>query len=149
MSTIGIDQVVSPRLVGHQYHSAARPPGQGALGHLHQGGAGGGHGSHGPGHLRYRGQAPAKISMFPKAPWWPALSAKRQIIIPTGDSVIEPDDRIIIFATREAIPRSRKSWPSSWSIFDALALYPEHRRRIEHLSWPDHGLSPGLELFYR
>jgi Trk K+ transport system NAD-binding subunit len=27
-----------------------------------------------------------------------------------GESVIEPDDRIIIFATREAIPASRKFW---------------------------------------
>ncbi len=30
------------------------------------------------------------------------------IIIPGGDSVIEPDDRIIIFTTREAIPGVEK-----------------------------------------
>ena len=33
---------------------------------------------------------------------------KETIIIPGGDSVIEPDDRIIIFATREAIPGVEK-----------------------------------------
>jgi trk system potassium uptake protein TrkA len=30
------------------------------------------------------------------------------IIIPTGDSVIQPDDRIIIFAIRQAIPKVEK-----------------------------------------
>jgi trk system potassium uptake protein TrkA len=33
---------------------------------------------------------------------------KEEIIIPSGDSVIEPDDRIIIFATRQAIPKIEK-----------------------------------------
>jgi trk system potassium uptake protein TrkA len=33
---------------------------------------------------------------------------KENIIIPTGDSVIEPDDRVIIFARREAIPKIEK-----------------------------------------
>jgi trk system potassium uptake protein TrkA len=30
------------------------------------------------------------------------------IIIPTGESMIEPEDRIIIFATRQAIPGVEK-----------------------------------------
>ena len=30
------------------------------------------------------------------------------IIIPTGDSVIKPDDRVIIFAIRQAIPKIEK-----------------------------------------
>ena len=33
---------------------------------------------------------------------------KEAIIIPGGDSVIEPEDRIIIFATRKAIPGVEK-----------------------------------------
>ena len=31
-----------------------------------------------------------------------------RIIIPSGESVVEPDDRIIIFATRDAIPGVEK-----------------------------------------
>jgi trk system potassium uptake protein TrkA len=33
---------------------------------------------------------------------------KEQIIIPTGDSVIEPGDRLIIFAQRRAVERIEK-----------------------------------------
>lgn len=40
---------------------------------------------------------------FPKGAMIAGIIRKEQIIIPTGDSVIEPDDRIIIFAQRRAI----------------------------------------------
>ena len=33
---------------------------------------------------------------------------QERIIIPSGESVVEPDDRIIIFATRDAIPGVEK-----------------------------------------
>ena len=37
-----------------------------------------------------------------------AVIRKEQIIIPTGDTVIEPDDRIIIVARREVIAQVEK-----------------------------------------
>ena len=48
-----------------------------------------------------------KIS-FPKGSMVAGIIRQETIIIPDGDSVIEPDDRIIIFATREAIPGVEK-----------------------------------------
>jgi trk system potassium uptake protein TrkA len=48
-----------------------------------------------------------KIS-FPKGSMVAGVIRKDTIIIPTGESVIEPDDRIIIFATREAVPGVEK-----------------------------------------
>lgn len=47
---------------------------------------------------------PLKKIAFPKGSMVAGIIRKKTIIIPRGDSVIEPDDRIIIFATREAIP---------------------------------------------
>ena len=47
---------------------------------------------------------PLKKIAFPKGSMVAGIIRKEAIIIPSGDSVIEPDDRIIIFATREAIP---------------------------------------------
>ncbi len=49
----------------------------------------------------------SKIS-FPKGAMVAGIVRKENIIIPTGDSVIEPDDRVIIFARREAIPKIEK-----------------------------------------
>ncbi|MCP4746798.1 MAG: Trk system potassium transporter TrkA [Desulfobacteraceae bacterium] len=46
---------------------------------------------------------PLKRISFPKGAIIAGIIRKDQIIIPTGDSVIEPDDRIIIFAHRRAI----------------------------------------------
>jgi trk system potassium uptake protein TrkA len=46
---------------------------------------------------------PLKKIAFPKGSMVAGIIRKETIIIPSGDSVIEPDDRIIIFATREAI----------------------------------------------
>ena len=46
---------------------------------------------------------PLKKIAFPKGSMVAGIIRKEVVIIPDGDSVIEPDDRIIIFATREAI----------------------------------------------
>jgi trk system potassium uptake protein TrkA len=44
----------------------------------------------------------------PKGALVAAVIRQEQIIIPTGDTVIEPDDRIIIVARREAILQVEK-----------------------------------------
>ena len=107
MSTIGIEQVVSPRLS--------------AINSILQ-------------HIR-RGKVLSAISIkgeegevmealamptsdivskplnriaFPKGAMVAGILRKDAIIIPTGDSMIEPEDRIIIFATRQAIPGVEK-----------------------------------------
>ena len=51
---------------------------------------------------------PLKKIAFPKGSMVAGIIRKETIIIPGGDSVIEPDDRIIIFATRKAIPGVEK-----------------------------------------
>ncbi|MCK5507565.1 MAG: Trk system potassium transporter TrkA [Desulfobacterales bacterium] len=45
---------------------------------------------------------------FPKEAIVTSIIRNDNIIIPSGDSIIEPDDRIIIFATRKAIPKIEK-----------------------------------------
>jgi trk system potassium uptake protein TrkA len=45
---------------------------------------------------------------FPKGSLVTGIIRGRQVIIPTGDSVIAPEDRIIIFARREAISKVEK-----------------------------------------
>jgi trk system potassium uptake protein TrkA len=69
--------------------------------------AGGGDGSDGPAHLQHRAQALEK-NAFPKGFMVIGIIRQKKIIIPTGNSVTEPQDRIIIFATREAIPGVEK-----------------------------------------
>lgn len=51
---------------------------------------------------------PLKNISFPKGSLVTSIIRDDNIIIPSGDSVIEPDDRIIIFATRQAIPKIEK-----------------------------------------
>jgi len=51
---------------------------------------------------------PLKNISFPKGSLVASIIRNDNIIIPSGDSVIEPDDRIIIFATRQAIPKIEK-----------------------------------------
>ena len=51
---------------------------------------------------------PLKNISFPKGALVTSIIRNDDIIIPSGDSVIEPDDRIIIFATRQAIPKVEK-----------------------------------------
>ena len=51
---------------------------------------------------------PLKNISFPKGALVTSIIRNDNIIIPSGDSIIEPDDRIIIFATRKAIPKIEK-----------------------------------------
>lgn len=51
---------------------------------------------------------PLKNIKFPKGALLAGIMRQDQIIIPTGDTVIAPDDRIIIVARREAIPQIEK-----------------------------------------
>ena len=107
MSTIGIDQVVSPRL------SAINS----ILQHIRRGKV--------LSALSIKGEEgevmealalptseivskPLKKAAFPKGSMVVSIIRQEEIIIPTGDSVIEPNDRVIIFATRDAIPGVEK-----------------------------------------
>ena len=51
---------------------------------------------------------PLKQISFPKGAIVAGIIRKDDIIIPTGDSVIRPEDRVIIFARRLAIPKVEK-----------------------------------------
>jgi trk system potassium uptake protein TrkA len=51
---------------------------------------------------------PLKQISFPKGAMVAGIIRKEDIIIPSGDSVIEPDDRIIIFARRQTIAKVEK-----------------------------------------
>jgi trk system potassium uptake protein TrkA len=51
---------------------------------------------------------PLKQISFPKGAILTGIIRKDDIIIPTGDSVIRPEDRVIIFARRQAIPKVEK-----------------------------------------
>lgn len=51
---------------------------------------------------------PLKNIAFPQGALVAGIMRKDQVIIPTGESVIAPDDRIIIFARRQAIPKIEK-----------------------------------------
>lgn len=51
---------------------------------------------------------PLKNISFPKGAMVAGIIRKDNIIIPTGDSIIEPNDRIIIFAKKQAIPKIEK-----------------------------------------
>jgi trk system potassium uptake protein len=107
MSTIGIEQVVSPRL------SAINT----ILQHIRRGKV--------LSAISIKGEEgevmealalptsdivskPLKKITFPKGSMVAGIIRRDHIIIPTGESVIEPEDRIIIFATREAIPGVEK-----------------------------------------
>lgn len=51
---------------------------------------------------------PLKNISFPKGSILISIIRDKEIIIPSGESVVKPDDRIIIFATRSAIPKVEK-----------------------------------------
>lgn len=51
---------------------------------------------------------PLKNISFPKGALVAGIIKNEAIIIPSGESIIEPDDRIIIFASRNAIPKIEK-----------------------------------------
>jgi trk system potassium uptake protein TrkA len=51
---------------------------------------------------------PLKDISFPSGALVVAIIRKEKVTIPSGDSVIEPDDRIIIFARKQAVPKIEK-----------------------------------------
>jgi trk system potassium uptake protein TrkA len=51
---------------------------------------------------------PLKQISFPKGAIVAGIIRKDDIIIPTGDSVIRPEDRVIIFTRRQEIPKVEK-----------------------------------------
>jgi trk system potassium uptake protein TrkA len=51
---------------------------------------------------------PLRSVGVPKGALVAAVMRKEQIIIPSGETVVEPDDRIIIVARREAISQVEK-----------------------------------------
>lgn len=51
---------------------------------------------------------PLKKMAFPKGALLIAIIHDDQIIIPSGDSVVEPNDRVIIFAVRDSVPKVEK-----------------------------------------
>jgi len=51
---------------------------------------------------------PLKNVSFPKGTLVATILRGDEVIIPTGDSVVEPNDRIIICARRESIPKIEK-----------------------------------------
>lgn len=51
---------------------------------------------------------PIKKISFPKGALLVGVVRKEDIIIPTGDTVVKPDDKVIIFAKRQAVPKIEK-----------------------------------------
>ena len=48
---------------------------------------------------------PLKDISFPNGVLVVAIIREEDVIVPTGNSIIEPGDRVIIFAQRKAIPK--------------------------------------------
>ena len=46
--------------------------------------------------------------LFPNLVLVTVIIRQDEVIIPSGDSVIKPGDRIVIFASRQAIPKIEK-----------------------------------------
>ncbi len=51
---------------------------------------------------------PLKKIAFPKEALLASIITKEEIIIPSGDSIVNPGDRVIIFAKRTAVPKIEK-----------------------------------------
>ena len=51
---------------------------------------------------------PLKLLNFPKGALLIGIIHHDKVMIPSGESIIEPDDRIIIFARREAVQQIEK-----------------------------------------
>jgi len=51
---------------------------------------------------------PLKNISFPKGTLLIGIIHNDDVITPSGDSIVEPDDRIIIFARRKAVPQIEK-----------------------------------------
>lgn len=107
MSTIGLEQVVSPRL------SAINT----ILQHVRRGKVLSAISIKGeqaevmkavaPGTSAIVGKPLMKLAL-PKGVLVAGIMRKEKVIIPSGESVIEPNDRVIIFARRQAVPKMEK-----------------------------------------
>ncbi|MGD8393410.1 MAG: TrkA C-terminal domain-containing protein, partial [Desulfobacterales bacterium] len=53
-------------------------------------------------------EKPLRDISFPKGAMVAGIIRSETIIIPTGESVIQPNDRVIIFARKEAISKIEK-----------------------------------------
>jgi trk system potassium uptake protein TrkA len=51
---------------------------------------------------------PIKKISFPKGALLIGVVRKENIIVPTGDTVVKPGDKVIIFAKRQAVPKIEK-----------------------------------------
>ncbi len=51
---------------------------------------------------------PIKKVVFPKGALLVSVIRNKDIIIPTGDTVVEPGDKVILFAKRQAVPKIEK-----------------------------------------
>jgi len=51
---------------------------------------------------------PLKRISLPKGVLVTSIIRENEVIVPTGESVVEPEDRIVIFASRKAIPKIEK-----------------------------------------
>jgi trk system potassium uptake protein TrkA len=51
---------------------------------------------------------PLKRISLPQGVLVTSIIRKNEVIVPTGESIIEPEDRIVIFASRKAIPKIEK-----------------------------------------
>ena len=88
---------------------------------------------------------PLKEFKFPKDALVLCLARGDEVIIPSGDTVIQPQDRVIILSTRKNIPRwSKSSWASGGS-YDALENDLKHRGCAACLCRSEHG--PAAWLF--
>lgn len=107
MASIGVEQVVSPRL------SAINT----ILQHIRKGKVISAMSVHGEQaevieavalHTSELVDTPISRVSFPRGALLICIIRDDEVIIPSGVSVIKPDDRVIIFATREAVPRIEK-----------------------------------------
>ncbi|AMM41805.1 potassium transporter peripheral membrane protein [Candidatus Desulfofervidus auxilii] len=55
-------------------------------------------------------EKPLKKLKFPKGTIVGAIVRNKNVIIPSGETVILPEDRVVIFSTTEAIPKVEKFW---------------------------------------
>ena len=60
---------------------------------------------------------PLAESKFPKQALIAAVVRGNDVIIPRGDTVIDPEDRIIVIARREAIPKVEKAFSVKLEFF--------------------------------
>jgi trk system potassium uptake protein TrkA len=72
-----------------------------------------------------------------------------EVIIPSGDSVIFPMTGSSSLPIARPSPAWKKSWPSSWSISDALAHHHQYRGHPGGVRWPAMLLPLGVALYYR